>query len=283
MAAPLRRALRLASVATPSSLPTATATATASARASASASSASASRHQLYATASQHCVTLVQRSDHDGYSATLMAPSSVRMPMLTLRAFQAEVAAIPTQQKIAAQLRYQWWRNVVMECAAKRTPPPSSSSSSSTSVPSPPNSVPVLSAQQQQQTTIGSASSSHHPVVTMLGAVMTRYAINPSWLLTMIDAKEHVSLVNTDAARTITELYEYGDAWTGSLYQTLLEVNGVTDSNAARHAAYHLGRAVSLCSLLRWVPAHAAQRKCYLPTDLMQHVTHSNLYQMHFR
>jgi hypothetical protein len=201
---------------------------------------------QSFVNATRHCLELVRRTDNDAYSATLFAPQSVRMPMMTLRAFHAELAMIPTHQRQAAELRYQWWRNAVMECAM----------ASKQRVPLPPIA---------------------HPVVTLLAPVMAQFPIQPQWLLTMIDAKEKAALVNTNAARTVEELFEYADGFTGSLFQSLLEVNGIVDNNEAKHAAYHLGRAVSLCSLLRWVPLHASQKKCYLPTDLLRQVHHFDI------
>lgn len=63
------------------------------------------------------CATLVERGDPDRFLAVMAAPVVARARLLPLYAFNLEVARAPwvTQEPMIAEMRLQWWRDVVAE------------------------------------------------------------------------------------------------------------------------------------------------------------------------
>lgn len=61
------------------------------------------------------CAELVQRGDPDRFLATMAAPVETRALLFPLYAFNLEVARAPwvTQEPLIAEMRLQWWRDVV--------------------------------------------------------------------------------------------------------------------------------------------------------------------------
>ena len=63
------------------------------------------------------CAGLVARGDPDRCAAVMAAPPAMRERLFVLYAFNLEVARAPwvTQQPLIAEMRLQWWRDVVAE------------------------------------------------------------------------------------------------------------------------------------------------------------------------
>lgn len=61
------------------------------------------------------CAELVQRGDPDRFRAVMAAPVETRAQLFPLYAFNLEVARAPwvTQEPLIAEMRLQWWRDVV--------------------------------------------------------------------------------------------------------------------------------------------------------------------------
>ncbi|MFN4203144.1 MAG: phytoene/squalene synthase family protein [Tabrizicola sp.] len=66
------------------------------------------------------CAGLVQRGDPDRFLAVMAAPVAVRAQLFPLYAFNLEVARAPwvTQEPLIAEMRLQWWRDVVENAAS---------------------------------------------------------------------------------------------------------------------------------------------------------------------
>lgn len=66
------------------------------------------------------CAELVQRGDPDRFRAVMAAPVEARAQLLPLYAFNLEVARAPwvTQEPLIAEMRLQWWRDVVENSAS---------------------------------------------------------------------------------------------------------------------------------------------------------------------
>ena len=66
------------------------------------------------------CAELVQRGDPDRFRAVLAAPVAARAQLLVLYAFNLEVARAPwvTQEPLIAEMRLQWWRDVLDNTAS---------------------------------------------------------------------------------------------------------------------------------------------------------------------
>ena len=63
------------------------------------------------------CAALVERGDPDRFAATMAAPVAARAQLWPLYAFNLEVARAPwvTKEPMIAEMRLQWWRDVVAE------------------------------------------------------------------------------------------------------------------------------------------------------------------------
>lgn len=63
------------------------------------------------------CAKLVERGDPDRFLAVMAAPLAARAKLFPIYAFNLEVARAPwmTQEPMIAEMRLQWWRDVVAE------------------------------------------------------------------------------------------------------------------------------------------------------------------------
>jgi len=68
------------------------------------------------------CALLVQRGDPDRFLATMAAPPAARAVLFPLHAFALEIARAPylTAEPLIAEMRLQWWRDVLDEIAEGR-------------------------------------------------------------------------------------------------------------------------------------------------------------------
>jgi 15-cis-phytoene synthase len=66
------------------------------------------------------CAALVERGDPDRFLAVMAAPAHVRAQLFPLYAFNLEVARAPwvTDEPLIAEMRLQWWRDVVANAAS---------------------------------------------------------------------------------------------------------------------------------------------------------------------
>ena len=67
------------------------------------------------------CAALVERGDPDRFHATMAAPAAARARLWPLYAFNLEVARAPwvTKEPMIAEMRLQWWRDVVAEATPR--------------------------------------------------------------------------------------------------------------------------------------------------------------------
>lgn len=68
------------------------------------------------------CADLVQRGDPDRFRAAMIAPMPVRGDLIALYAFNLEVSRAPwvTQEPMIAEMRVQWWADVIDEIYDRR-------------------------------------------------------------------------------------------------------------------------------------------------------------------
>ncbi|MFQ6552395.1 squalene/phytoene synthase family protein [Aestuariibius insulae] len=69
------------------------------------------------------CAALVERGDPDRFRAAMVVPVAARDVLFPLYAFNLEVARAPwvTQEPMIAEMRLQWWRDVLQELAGDGT------------------------------------------------------------------------------------------------------------------------------------------------------------------
>ncbi|MEL7258238.1 MAG: squalene/phytoene synthase family protein [Pseudomonadota bacterium] len=65
------------------------------------------------------CAGIVERGDPDRFAATMAAPVEARLKLFPIYAFNIEVSRAPwvTQEAMIAEMRLQWWRDVLSEIA----------------------------------------------------------------------------------------------------------------------------------------------------------------------
>lgn len=68
------------------------------------------------------CAALVERGDPDRFAAVMAAPVAARERLFVLYAFNLELARAPwvTKEPMIAEMRLQWWRDVVAEAGQGR-------------------------------------------------------------------------------------------------------------------------------------------------------------------
>jgi phytoene/squalene synthetase len=70
------------------------------------------------------CAGMVERGDADRFRTVMGAPVTARPVLFALYAFNVEVARAPwvTQEPMIAEMRLQWWRDVLEEISEGKTP-----------------------------------------------------------------------------------------------------------------------------------------------------------------
>ena len=67
------------------------------------------------------CAALVARADPDRWAAVLAAPKQARAALIVLFAYNIEISRAPwaSTQELIAQMRLQWWRDVLQEASPR--------------------------------------------------------------------------------------------------------------------------------------------------------------------
>ncbi len=105
-----------------------------------------------------------------------------------------------------------------------------------------------------------------HEVMRPLAGAIAAYGLNPALFERLIMARERD--LDPDPPADLASLVAYARETSGSLTELALEILGER-SPSTREAGQAAGIAWSLIGLLRAVPFHAAQRRVYLPADLL--------------
>ncbi|KAG5178303.1 Squalene/phytoene synthase-domain-containing protein [Tribonema minus] len=188
----------------------------------------------------QHCADIVRKADYDGYLCSLLAtPRTARPSLLALRAFNVEIASIKEAVRNntrSGTMRMQWWMDVVNAVYSggnggdARVLPP-------------------------------------EPVCVALNQAVQQHGLTRRWLERMIAARRHE--LEAPGWTSIADLETYAEHTASSLLYLSLEAAGVADERA-EHAAGHIGKAVGICTLLRAVQHHSAQKLSVLPGQLLR-------------
>ncbi len=142
------------------------------------------------------CAALVERGDPDRFLATMAAPAAARPALLTLYAFNLEVARVGwvTKEPPIAQMRLQFWRDVVDEA--------------------------------------GDAAPRAHEVAAPLAALIKTRALPKGLFHSMIDARE----ADIDRAPFADEsaLWAYLEATGGALMMLAVRALGPAEDGSAQ-------------------------------------------------
>lgn len=176
------------------------------------------------------CADEVRRHDRDRYLCALFAPREARPAMLALAAYNLELARV---------------REVVSETLLGEI---------------------RLQWWRDAVAGIYAGEARAHPVALALADAVARHDLTRAHLERMIDAR---ALDLDDAPPAdLGALEDYAEGTAASLVRLGCEALGMR-VEAAHAAARHVGIAWALVGLVRAVPFHAAQRRLYLPRDLL--------------
>jgi phytoene synthase len=170
---------------------------------------------------------IVRKADYDRYLSSLFAPQALLGHLLTLYAFNHDVAktAESVSQPIAGQIRLQWWRDRIAEL-------------------------------------YGGADLDHR-LANALGEVIAEHDLPRELFDDLIDAREND--LEEAPFDDVASLEAYADATSGNLMRLAARVLGAGDS--LDRPAGQLGVAYALTGLGRALPYHAARRRLMLPRD----------------
>lgn len=174
------------------------------------------------------CAELVRTSDFERYAATLFVDPEPRRTLLSLYAFNCEIARVREQisQALAGEIRLQWWDDLL------------------------------------NGTAHGDAAG--NPVAAELLHTADRFRLPRERLRGMVDA--HRFDLYDEPMPTMTELQAYlGDTASALLALGAQALNqGLPVDDAA---PYHAGLAIGMVRIIEALPRHASRGQVYLPVD----------------
>ena len=178
-----------------------------------------------------YCADLVRQADRDRYLAALFAPAEHRTALLSLYAFNIEIARVRdlAREPMPGEIRLQWWRE-------------------------------VLSGERQGE-------DEANPVSAALLETLKHYGFVAAPLLELIDA--HTFDLYDEPMGTVDNLELYGIRTQAPLFAIaagLLNQGGALPENFTLDASV----AVAIFRALTDVPKHASRRQLYLPLDVLE-------------
>jgi phytoene synthase len=172
---------------------------------------------------------LVRRHDPDRYFSALFAPAELRPHLLTLYAFNHEIARVAetVRQPLMGEIKLEWWRET-LQGARDGTP-------------------------------------RNHVVARALAELLAVRQLPAELFDALFEARRFDSSDETFADWTALETY--CDATSGNLMRLAASLlDGRDDGDALAREA---GIAYAMAGLIRALPFHAARHKVYLPQDLL--------------
>lgn len=173
----------------------------------------------------------LQRADRDRYLCALAAPAQLRPDLVTLYAFNAELAGIADKvsEAMLGLIRLQWWRDALGDVAAGR--------------------------------------DHRHHLVQDLAGIVNRRGLSLDLLNGLIDARERD--VEAKQPADLAELETYAAATAGTLCELALETCVQEPHAPWRQAARSAGTAYGLIGIARATPYLAHHRRILLPASEM--------------
>jgi len=180
-----------------------------------------------------HLANDVKRYDYDRWLCTLFAPPEVRNNLITVLAFNIDLARIreTVSESLIGDIRLQWWRDALQD--------------------------------------LSKGISKPHPVVQSLQRLNDDIPLNLELMLEMVDMRAK----DLDPAPMATdgELIVYADLTGGALHQLMYQVMGAAENSTALEAVIRSGRSYALAGILRAMPFHAQNGLVLIPEKHMDH------------
>ncbi|KAJ3104753.1 hypothetical protein HDU97_008932 [Phlyctochytrium planicorne] len=182
-----------------------------------------------------HCQNLVRTSDWENYMATLFLPPFPRHAAWAIRAFNVEIASIRDHLKASG-------------------------------------SAGVLPGRMRMQfwkdniDDLFKGTVREHPVLKALATTLEYTELSQSWFKRVL--KEREQDLDDQPYHTIADLEKYGENTASALLYLQLEASGIR-STQIDHLASHIGKAMTITTLLRSTPVHLSNRKMCIPSEIM--------------
>lgn len=172
----------------------------------------------------------VREAAPERYLATLYAPADRRDALLTLHAFDTELATLrdKVREPMAGEIRLQWWRDTLAAPAGEH---------------------------------------SGHPVADALKAVIARHSLPAGAFEGMLEAR--VFDLYDDPMPDRATLEGYLGETRAALIQLCAIVLDPEGAPRFASAAGHAGCALGIAELLRALPVHRRRGQCFVPADLL--------------
>lgn len=173
----------------------------------------------------------IRQADPDRYLASLYAPQQKRQALLSLYAFNVEIASVRERisQPLPGEMRLQWWRDVL------------------------------------ENTLSGKVGGS--PVAEQLLETIRANVLPVQPFLNMLDAR--IFDLYDDPMPSRNDLEGYCGETASALIQLsalVLDADAAADSG---EMAGHAGCAQAIAGLLRSLPIHRSRGQCYIPVDIL--------------
>ncbi len=180
---------------------------------------------------SENLAKRIKRYDYDRYLTTLFASADIRQALITLYAFNLEIAktAEVVSEPMMGQIRLQWWREAIEE---------------------------IYQGDKIRQ----------HEVVLPLQKVIDQYKLPKEIFLTLIEARE-VDFEEKPFAST-ADFLTYTEKTGGLLLEAASSLFG-PPNKAGRQIAQLTGQAWAIAGLIRALPFMAHQNHLVVPEDLL--------------
>jgi phytoene synthase len=180
----------------------------------------------------------VRAADPDRYVSALYAPEDKRGALLSLYAFNAEIAGVRDRirEALPGEVRLQWWRDVVAAGAAEDRSPEA-------------------------------GAGAGHPLARALVATIAAYDLPREAFDNYLEAR--IFDLYDDPMPSRTDLEGYCGETASALIQLAALV--LDPGNAPRFAelAGHAGCAQAIAGLLLLLPRHRARGQCFVPADIL--------------
>jgi phytoene synthase len=177
-----------------------------------------------------HLTEIVRTGDPDRYLSVLYAPEDRREALLSLYAFNVEIARIrdAVREPLPGEIRLQWWRDAIAAPAGDH---------------------------------------SGNPVADALRATIGEHDLPVAAFDAMIEAR--IFDLYDDPMPDRTTLEGYCGETAGALIQFAALVLDRDAAIAHAALAGHAGCAQAIAGLLRLLPLHRARGQCYVPADIL--------------
>ena len=182
------------------------------------------------AAAADHLTQIVRTGDPERYLSVLYAPEDRRAALLSLYAFNIEIARVRdvVREPLPGEIRLQWWRDAIAAPSGAMT---------------------------------------GNPVADALRAAIAAHDLPPAAFDNMLEAR--IFDLYDDPMPDRTTLEGYCGETAGALIQFAALVLDREAAMAHAAPAGHAGCAQAIAGLLRLLPIHRARGQCYVPIDIL--------------